>query len=96
MYFIARYGSWSIGNAVGDTATGVQFKSVAICAEEIKGDVEEWTGSEWKKTESPEIKCTDDVICSCKNIDILGLQYQTSRNGYYKADETYLNGRQKI
>ena len=96
MYFIARYGTWSIGKAVGDTARGVDFKSVAICAEDIKGDVEEFTGSEWEKTESVEIKCTDDVICSCENLDISGLQYQRSRNGYYKADETYLNGRQKI
>ena len=93
MYFIARYGTWSIGKAVGDTARGVDFKSVAICAEDIKGDVEEFTGSEWEKTENAQIKCIDDIICACKNLEISGLQYQTSRNGHYIFDETFSNGR---
>ena len=90
---MAQYSAWYISSTMGAGSRGVDFKSTAICAEEIKGDVEEWTGSEMTKAKNAQIKCIDDITCACKNLEISGLQYQTSRNGHYIIDETFLNGR---
>ena len=91
---MASVEQWYIGPTAGGYVTGIEGNSVEICAEETAdADWFEWDGNQMTKAENIQIKCVDDIICSCQNLDISGFQYQWSRNGRYVRTDSLLNGR---
>ena len=91
---MAAYEQWYIGSTAGGGSRGVEGNSVEICAEETAdADWFEWHDEQWTKSDNIQIKCVDDIICSCQNLDIFGFQYQSSKNGRYVLTDSLLNGR---
>ena len=96
IYYITEYGRWLIGANTGDFSRYVEAHSIALCLEETKdADWFEYDSSsgEMIKSESLQIRCVDNIECSCQKLDISGFQHQTSRNGVYVVDGATLNGR---
>ena len=94
IYYIAEHGRWLIGANTGDFSRYVEAHSIALCLEETKDtDWFEWDGNLWTRAENIQIKCVDDIECSCQKLDISGFQHQASRNGLYVGDRATLNGR---
>ena len=46
-----------------------------------------------EKVDGFQLKCLDDIKCSCQKFDISGLQYQASRNGVYVVNAINIYGR---
>ena len=91
---MAAVQQWYIGPTVGEYVRGIEGNSVEICVEEIfEADWFEWDGNQMTKAENIELKCVDDIKCSCLNIDISGFVHQWTRNGRYVLSNSLLNGR---
>ena len=91
---MAAVEQWYIGSTAGEYVSGIEGDSVEICAEDTAdADWFEWDGNQMIKADNIQIKCVDDIICSCKNLDISGFDYQWSRNGRYVLTDSLLNGR---
>ena len=91
---MAAVQQWYIGPTVGGYVRGIEGNSVEICAEEtFEADWFEWDGNQMTKAENIQLKCVDDIQCSCQNIDISGFVYQWTRNGRYVRSDSLLNGR---
>ena len=96
IYYITELGRWFIGENTGDFSRYVEAHSIALCLEETTdADWFEYDSSsgEFIKSESLQIRCIDDIECSCQKLDISGFEYQATRNGLYAGDGVTLNGR---
>ena len=95
---MATYGKWFIDASTGSSSRGVEIDSVDMCAEELyNADWFEWDGSQMIESNNIRFQCVDDIMCSCKTLDITGFSYhQSSRNGLYTFNNSTLNGRNRF
>ena len=94
---MARYSQWYIGPSTGSDTKGVKINSVDICAKEMfNADWFEYYGSQWIESNNITLQCVDDIMCSCKMLDIAGLKRQSSKNGLYYFNNSTLNGRNRF
>ena len=96
IYYIKKFDRWFIGSNVGNTVRNAEAYSIALCLEEISTDDWYQWNSSTKQMEKPvnlQMKCLNDINCSCQKLRISGFQYQWSRNGDYIKQNSTLNGR---
>ena len=89
-------GKWFIGPSIGSFSRGMEGIPMKRISNNTANDVVnaswfELNGSKMVPSESVQIRCLDDVKCSCKNLAISGLQYQY--DGFYIANNFTIGGR---
>ena len=74
----------------------VGFWSREICADSIDTAIHvEAHDSQWKVGTSNdlEIKCLDEILCSCQNLDVSGFDFQLTAQGHYVKTNSTIDGR---
>ena len=78
IYYIKKFDRWFIGSNVGSTVRNAEAYSIALCLEEIATDDWYQWNSSTKQMEKPvnlQMKCLNDINCSCQKLRISGFQY---------------------
>jgi len=89
IYFLTAVKKWYIGPSIGSSSRGIE----RISNRTGNDYWYEWDGSKWIAANQVQLKCIDQIECSCKNLDISGFDFHGLRHGLYVAQNTVLHGR---
>ena len=98
LYFDDKEGRWCIGPSIGGDSIAVAFLTREICADAIDPAIHaEVHDSQWQIINSSnlQIKCLDEISCSCQNFDASGfgrIQSQLIR-GHFMITNLTIDGR---